>query len=170
MLWVLSGHEAHDTLLHSDDVIARIDSLRQKAGALMGLGDVSQTSIPKTVVVSPALDGGQVCTRSFIPTRPHTAIGVLAAVSTVTALLTPGAVGHELTKKWPKDGTPVDVEHPSGHLLIDVELDSDDENVKVLRSGVVRTARKLFDGEVFPRPATHESNQEAEGEPHAARS
>jgi 4-oxalomesaconate tautomerase len=150
------------------DALARVDALRQKAGALMGLGDVAQMSVPKTVVVSEPVNGGQVCTRSFIPTRPHTAIGVLAAVSTVTALLTPGTVGHKLSKTWPQDGTPVDVEHPSGHLLIDVELDVDDGDVRVRRSGVVRTARKLFDGEVFPRPVTADTS-DAEGEPDATR-
>jgi 4-oxalomesaconate tautomerase len=155
----MTGYESYDDLLGAHDIIARVDALRQKAGARMGLRDVGQSSVPKTVVVSPAVHGGQVCTRSFIPTRPHTAIGVLAAVSTVTALLTPGAVGHSLTRTWRRDGTPVDVEHPSGHLLIDVELDVDGDNVRVGRSGVVRTARKLFDGEVFPRAAISHTNQ-----------
>lgn len=150
----LSGYETYDKLLASTEVIARIDLLRQKAGSLMGLGDVTEKSIPKTVLVSPAVDGGQVCTRSFIPTRPHTAIGVLAAVSTVTALLTPGAVGHGLTRTWQQDGSSVDLEHPSGHLLVAVDLEVDDAgNIRVERSGVVRTARKLFDGKVFPGPA-----------------
>jgi len=165
----MTGHESYDELMGADEVIALVDALRQKAGARMGLGDVAQSSVPKTVVVSPPANGGQVCTRSFIPTRPHTAIGVLAAVSTVTALLTPGAVGHKLSETWPQDGTPVDVEHPSGHLLIDVELDVDERSVRVRRSGVVRTARKLFDGEVFPRP-TNDTHHAAEGERDAARS
>ena len=39
--------------------------------------------------------------RPFIPVQPHTAIGVLAAVSVVTAMLLPGAVGHELAADWP---------------------------------------------------------------------
>ncbi len=166
----LSGYETYDKLLASTDVIARIDVLRRKAGARMGLGDVTDKSIPKTVLVSPAVDGGQVCSRSFIPTRPHTAIGVLAAVSTVTALLTPGAVGHRLTHTWQHDGSPVDVEHPSGHLLVDVRLVADDAgNIRVDQSGVVRTARKLFDGEVFPGPARTNAPSNP-GETHATRS
>jgi 4-oxalmesaconate hydratase len=41
--------------------------------------------------------------------QPHTAIGVLAAVSAVTGMLLPGAVGHELTADWPSDrATPPD--------------------------------------------------------------
>ena len=57
--------------------------------------------------------------------QPHTAIGVLAAVSVVTGMLLPGAVGHELTADWPHGRSQVDVEHPTGHLLVDVVVDAD---------------------------------------------
>jgi 4-oxalomesaconate tautomerase len=117
----------------------------------MGLGDVSRSSVPKTALLARPRDGGQVGTRSFIPVQPHTAIGVLAAVSVVTGMLLPGAVGHELTAEWPRDRSQVDVEHPTGHLLVDVVVDVDATPPRVVRSGVVRTARKLFDGITFPR-------------------
>jgi 4-oxalomesaconate tautomerase len=117
----------------------------------MGLRDVSASSVPKTVVLAAPRDGGQVCTRSFIPVRPHTSIGVLAAVSVVTGMLLPGAVGHELTADWPADASRIDVEHPTGHLLVDVVVDGRADPPRVVRSGVVRTARKLFDGTAFPR-------------------
>jgi 4-oxalomesaconate tautomerase len=121
----------------------------------MGLGDVSSSSVPKTTLLAPARDGGQVCTRSFIPVQPHTAIGVLGAVSVVTGMLLPGAVGHELTEAWPAGSSQVDVEHPTGHLLVDVVIDTGGDTPRVLRSGVVRTARKLFDGLAFPRAEAH---------------
>jgi len=92
-----------------------------------------------------------VCTRSFIPVQPHTSIGVLAAVSVVTGMLLPGAVGHELTRDWPAGATTIDVEHPTGHLLVDVSVDTTATPPRVVRSGVVRTARKLFDGTAYPR-------------------
>ena len=117
----------------------------------MGLGDVSDSSVPKTALLAPPRDGGQVGTRSFIPVQPHTAIGVLAAVSVVTGMLLPGAVGHELTADWPRDRSQVDVEHATGHLLVDVVVDADATPPRAVRSAVVRTARKLFDGLAFPR-------------------
>jgi 4-oxalomesaconate tautomerase len=83
--------------------------------------------------------------------QPHTSIGVLGAVSVVTGMLLPGAVGHELTADWPQDTSQVDVEHPTGHLLVDVVVDGSVTPPRVVRSGVVRTARKLFDGTAFPR-------------------
>jgi 4-oxalomesaconate tautomerase len=147
----LSGYESHAELAADVALLERIDAFRTKAGALMGLGDVPTSSIPKTALLAAARDGGHVCTRSFIPVRPHTSIGVLAAVSVVTGMLLPGSVGHELTRDWPSGTSRIDVEHPTGHLLVDVVVDTSGKTPQVLRSGVVRTARKLFDGTAFPR-------------------
>jgi 4-oxalomesaconate tautomerase len=147
----LTGYESHEELAGDAALLERIDAFRRKAAELMGMGDVSSASVPKTALLAHARDGGQVCTRSFIPVRPHTSIGVLGAVSVVTGMLLPGAVGHELTADWPADTSRVDVEHPTGHLLVDVVVDDSTAPPRVVRSGVVRTARKLFDGTAFPR-------------------
>src|ERR1700733_10632262 len=112
----------------------------------MGLGERSDSSVPKTPPLAKPRAGGQVGTRSFIPVQPHTAIGVLGAVSVVTGMLLPGAVGHELTAEWPRDRSQVDVEHPTGHLLVDVELDVDATPPRVVGSGGARTPRELFAG------------------------
>jgi 4-oxalomesaconate tautomerase len=148
----LTGHEGHEELAADAALLDRIDGLRTKAGALMGLGDVTEASVPKTVLLSAPADGGHVATRSFIPVRPHTAVGVLAAVSVVTGMLLPGAVGHEIAATWPDGTTRIDVEHPTGHFLVDVAVDATVDPPRVIRSGVVRTARKIVDGTAFPRP------------------
>jgi 4-oxalomesaconate tautomerase len=147
----LTGYETHEQLTADTALLDRVDAFRRKAGQLMGLGDVSRASVPKTVLLAAPQDGGQVCTRSFIPVQPHTSIGVLGAVSVVTGMLLPGAVGHELTADWPRETSQIDVEHPTGHLLVDVVVDAGVTPPRVVRSGVVRTARKLFDGTAFPR-------------------
>jgi 4-oxalomesaconate tautomerase len=145
----LTGYESPERLAVDQPLLGRIDAFRRKAAQLMGLGD-EPGPIPKTVLLAPPRAGGRVSTRSFIPVRPHTSIGVLAAISVVTGMLLPGAVGHELAAEWPAGSSQVDVEHPSGHLLVDVLVDGR----TVLRSGVVRTARKLFDGTAYPRGET----------------
>lgn len=144
----LTGYESVDELAADQRLRERVQSLRVAAGELMGLGDVSATSVPKTTLVAPARDGGTLCTRTFIPLEPHTSIGVLGAVSVATATLLDGAVGHDLVEH------PVsrfDVEHPTGKLSVEAEVDTTADPPRVLRSGVVRTARKLFDGTTFPR-------------------
>jgi 4-oxalomesaconate tautomerase len=144
----ITGLESPGDLARNGPLLDRIQSLRLAAGQLMGLGDVTAASVPKTTLVSAPQDGGMISTRSFIPVSPHTAIGVLGAISAATALLLPGAAGAELARR-PAPGQPVDVEHPGGHLLIDVELDTAHDPPLVRRAGVVRTTRKLFDGTVF---------------------
>ncbi|MGH3373722.1 MAG: 4-oxalomesaconate tautomerase [Actinoallomurus sp.] len=147
----VTGYEDVADLAADDALRERIQSLRLQAGTLMGLGDVSGASVPKTTLVARARDGGTICTRTFIPVRIHTSIGVLGAVTAATALLMDDAAGHDLAA-FPAPGVPMSIEHPTGSLDVQVELDAATTPPTVRRSSIVRTARKLFDGTVFPRP------------------
>ena len=145
----LTGAEPADDLAQNAVLADRVQALRLAAGKLMGLGDVAGLSVPKTTLLSAPRDGGTIGTRTFIPVRPHTSIGVLGAVTVATALLLPGGTGAELAR-LPASGHVIDIEHPTGHLAVEVELDTAATPPRVLRAGVVRTARKLFDGTVYP--------------------
>jgi 4-oxalomesaconate tautomerase len=148
----ISGHESVDELSSNAGLIAEVRALRVAAGKLMGLGDVSGLPVPKTTLVSPPRSGGAICTRTFIPERLHTSIGVLGAVTVATALRLPGGTGAELGS-FRTDSATVDIEHPTGHLEVEVQLDMSVQPPRVLSAGVIRTARKLFDGTVFPAAA-----------------
>jgi len=144
-----TGYESIAELEGDAELNKRVQELRLEAGKAMGLGDVSGTTVPKISLVAPPANGGTISTRTFIPVRVHQSIGVLGGVSVGTAIVIPGAIGHDLASF---DGGPrLSVEHPSGALQVEVELDTAVTPPKVIRSGVVRTARKLFDGTVFPR-------------------
>ncbi len=145
-----TGYESVAELEADAGLGEKIRALRLAAGKLMGLGDVAGTTVPKVSLVAAPADGGTICTRTFIPVRVHDSIGVLGAVSVATALLLDGAVGHDLAAVKPGQAR-FDIEHPAGHLQVEVELDQATRPPAVLRAGVVRTARKLFDGTVFPR-------------------
>ena len=145
-----SGYDSVAELEADDDLKRRVRAVQLAAGQLMGLGDVSRASVPKISLVAPPADGGTICTRTFIPVRVHDAIGVLGAVSVATALLLDGAAGAGLAEVKPGQ-TRFDIEHPAGHLQVEVEVDTAGMPPRVIRSGVVRTARRLFDGTVFPR-------------------
>jgi 4-oxalomesaconate tautomerase len=145
-----TGYESVADLEADAGLNEKVQALRLAAGQLMGLGDVAATSVPKVSLVAAPADGGTICTRTFIPVRVHESIGVLGAVSVATALLLPGAAGHDLAVLTPGQ-TRFDIEHPAGHLEVEAEIDQASWRPTVIRSGVVRTARKLFDGTVFPR-------------------
>jgi 4-oxalomesaconate tautomerase len=144
-----TGYEPVADLEGDEDLRDRVKELRIEAGQAMGLGDVSGTTVPKISLVAPPANGGTICTRTFIPVRVHESIGVLGAVSVGTAIMIPGAVGSDLAT--PASGPRLSIEHPSGELQVEVELDTSATPPAVRCSGVVRTARKLFDGTVFPR-------------------
>lgn len=142
----VSGTEAREAL--DDDAVlkARLEAIRLVAGQLMNLGDVREKSVPKMTLVSAPQAGGVVNTRSFIPHRCHATIGVFAAVSVATACTLEGTPAA-LVAVLPEGDTFV-IEHPTG--AADVVLERDSAGT-VLRAGTLRTARKLFDGLVFPR-------------------
>ncbi|MFD5384208.1 PrpF domain-containing protein [Streptomyces sp. NPDC127074] len=137
--------------LEADPVLgARLQEIRREAGRLMGLGDVSATTVPKLSLLVPPAHGGTVMTRTFIPVRCHTAIGVLGAASVAAGLCVEGNVGEEVAR-LPAAGERLRIEHPTGFLDIDTAVDNGATPV-ARGTAVVRTARKIFDGTVFPRP------------------
>ncbi|TDV48809.1 4-oxalomesaconate tautomerase [Actinophytocola oryzae] len=143
----IEGDEAPGDLENNGALRATMESVRLAAGQAMGLGDVRDETIPKLSIVSAPRHGGTVTTRTFIPHRVHAAIGVLGAVSVAVGVRVPGTVAHP--------AAPVDrlvrVEHPAGTFDVAVDLDPEGPATRVRRSTVVRTARKLSDGLVWPR-------------------
>ena len=144
----LSGTENREALDAAAGLKARLEAIRLQAGPLMNLGDVAEKSVPKMTLVSPPSSGGTVSTRSFIPHRCHATIGVFAAVSVATACTLPGSPANEVAV-LPEDGR-FRIEHPTGAAEVLVERDA---NGTVTGAGLLRTARKLMDGRVFPAPA-----------------
>jgi 4-oxalomesaconate tautomerase len=143
----ISGTEAPVELEANAGLRARLEAIRLKAGPMMNLGDVAKKTVPKMVMVSAPTQGGAISTRTFIPHRCHKSMGVLGAVSVATACLVSGAVGHELAVIPDGDEKPMAIEHPAGEMTVVGHLDKDGT---VVRAEVLRTARKLFDGLVFP--------------------
>ncbi|MCD2172157.1 4-oxalomesaconate tautomerase [Rhizobium sp. C4] len=141
----LSGAESRDELEANAAVKARIEAIRLQAGPLMKLGDVTTASVPKMVLVAPPSAGGAISTRSFIPHRVHATIGVFAAITVATATRLKDGPAAALSVQ--PDGGRYLIEHPTGLTEVFLDLDAAG-NVK--GAGSIRTARKLFDGRVFP--------------------
>jgi 4-oxalomesaconate tautomerase len=110
---------------------------------------VSGTTVPKLTLVSAPKEGGALNTRTFIPHRCHQAIGVLGAVSVATAALWPGSVVAGLVDISPGSDI-VRLEHPTGSFDATIRL-GPGPDPEILGAGILRTARKLMDGTVFPR-------------------
>jgi 4-oxalomesaconate tautomerase len=147
-----TGYESVADLNADAELKTRLEALRRTAGPLMGLGDVTEAVIPKLSLIAPPRNGGCVTTRNFIPRTCHTAIGVFGAVSVATACVIPGSVAEGIARINPGDTQSLSVEHPTGEFTVDLELDRTGNLPIVKRAGLLRTARLLFDGYVFPHP------------------
>ncbi len=145
----LSGYESCVELEANSELRRSLEEIRIAAGRRMNLGDVFSTTVPKLTLVAPPRFGGSISTRTFIPHSCHQAIGVLGAVSVATACLLPGSLAAYFARLDPDSDT-VRLEHPTGTFDAWVRLRLDGEP-QVESAGIVRTARKLMDGMVFPR-------------------
>jgi len=141
-----TGYEDRDTLDAATDLKARIEAIRLQAGPMMNLGDVSEKSVPKMMLVAPPAHGGAVTVRSFIPHRAHATIGVLGAVSVATACLIAGSPAAAVAQLPPGRRKTLSVEHPTGEMSCVLQLN---EAGEVESAALLRTARKLMDGKVF---------------------
>lgn len=140
-----SGLETREQLDNDDELKARLESIRLQAGPRMNLGEVAQRTVPKMTLIAAPTQGGTVATRTFIPHRCHASIGVLGAVSVATACLIPGSVAEGLAEVSDARQQRLAVEHPTGEFSVMLTRDAAGN---VINSGLIRTARLLFEGRV----------------------
>jgi 4-oxalomesaconate tautomerase len=146
----VAGDESPADLETDQRLAERLVALRERAGKLMGFEDVSALTVPKITLVSAPRSGGTLNTRTFIPVRCHTSIGVLGALTVAAATRIDGTVAHTVATDT-RGGT-VSIEHPTGYFDCDITVAAGEPPVTVDRSAVIRTARKLFDGNTFVGP------------------
>ncbi|KMW58127.1 hypothetical protein AIOL_003098 [Candidatus Rhodobacter oscarellae] len=145
----LTGQESAAELDESRDFYARMEPLRIKAGAMMGLGDVSKSVTPKFGLLAPAADGGAAAVRYFMPWNCHPSLAVTGSQCVSACLLCPGTVGEGLMAAPNASPVTLFLEHPMGKLEVAVDFRSDGEGFDIVSAGLTRTARKLAAGEVF---------------------
>ena len=142
----ISGTESRDELDGNTALKRRLEDIRLQVGPLMNLGDVTEKSVPKMSLVSAPMHHGCISTRTFIPHRCHASIGVLGAVSVATAAITPGTVAYPLAEVPDGDEKTLPVEHPTGEMTVVAYTNGDG----LQSAALLRTARKLFEGTVYP--------------------
>jgi 2-methylaconitate cis-trans-isomerase PrpF len=129
--------------------MARLEQLRIAAGARMGIADAADRVIPKPVLVAPAVRGGTLTARYFMPHECHNALATTGAVALATACASPGTIAAEVAGRVDLPAT-LSFEHPSGRL--DVRLEQRPGAAQPV-AAIVRTARRLFEGAVLVKPS-----------------
>nr|WP_314530602.1 4-oxalomesaconate tautomerase [uncultured Pseudomonas sp.] len=142
------GDETPAELDSDKKFLRRLEALRLRAGAAMGLGDVRDMVIPKPVLVAPAKAGGTLQVRYFMPHSCHRSLAITGSIGLATACVSPGSVVAQMLGDTGTERLQnVRIEHPGGG--IDVVLSYTGENGETIRASVVRTARRLFSGFVY---------------------
>ncbi len=154
-----SGYEAPAELSSDQKLKARLEAIRILAGERMGLGDVRSKVVPKITLIAPPQSGGHVMTRTFIPHKCHTAIGVLMAVTVGTACIFPRSVAHGIVPLQAEAVQRLSIEHPSGEFSVEFQVERTGDSLKVIRSSLIRTARALFQGKLLVPTSVWVGNQ-----------
>jgi 2-methylaconitate cis-trans-isomerase PrpF/tripartite-type tricarboxylate transporter receptor subunit TctC len=146
----LSGREAPAELDADRALLERIERLRRTAGEAMGLGDVSASVIPKPVIASDGDDADSITSRYFTPRRCHASHAVTGAIGVATAFALPGTV---ISGKAGRSGVRgIAVLHPQGRIDVEVTVAGEGAAARVQRAALVRTARKILQGELYIPP------------------
>ena len=157
----VTGSETPDELDANAAMLVRLEALRLLAGARMGLGDVSASVIPKPVLVSEGDGRDSITSRYFTPRRCHASHAVTGAIGVASAFALQGTVAsgrHAIAGK-----RALVVLHPAGQIDVEVEVEGSDEAAAIRSASLVRTARKILQGElhipeyVFSRPTNGDS-------------
>ncbi len=150
------GREPPEVLDAHPGLLDRIESLRRAAGLRMGLGDVADSVIPKPVLVSAGDSDDSVTSRYFTPRRCHASHAATGAIGVATAFALPGTVASGKASTGNSRG--VQVLHPQGRIDVQMRLNGAGAEVRVVGAALVRTARKILEGElhlpdyVFSKP------------------
>jgi 2-methylaconitate cis-trans-isomerase PrpF/tripartite-type tricarboxylate transporter receptor subunit TctC len=152
----VSGRETPAQLDAHPGLLERIEQLRRQAGELMGLGDVSDSVIPKPVLVSVGDSVDSITSRYFTPRRCHTSHAVTGAIGVATAFALPGTVASGAALSAGERD--IVVLHPQGRIDVAVTIEGHGGDARVQRAALIRTARKILQGDlhvpsyVFSKP------------------
>ena len=142
----LRGRESPAELDADRALLARIEAIRLQAGARMGLGDVSDSVVPKPVIVSEGDDIDSVTSRYFTPCRCHASHAVTGAIGVATAFALQGTVASGTVNR--PGARNIAVLHPQGRIDVEVTVEGEGTDARVDRAALVRTARKILQGDL----------------------
>jgi 2-methylaconitate cis-trans-isomerase PrpF len=143
-----TGHETAVELDADRELLKRMEAIRCKAGALMGMGDVAKSVVPKMALLSAPRNGGTIASRFFVPETCHKAHPVTGTVCIASACAIPGTVASQIAPLTKAPQGIVRIEHPQGMILVDLDVDFTGGKQELRRAALVRTARRIFEGQV----------------------
>ncbi|MFC5300630.1 4-oxalomesaconate tautomerase [Azospira restricta] len=146
-----TGHESKQALDADASLKARLESIRLQIAEKAGLGDVHDKVLPKIALVARPAATGVIASRYFTPWSCHSAYAVTGALCLSATSVIPGTVVNDLARLDEHDPCLVTIEQPAGTLDIRLQIAGDlaADEPSIVSAGLIRTARKLFQGNVL---------------------
>lgn len=154
-----------DELDRRVELLGALGEIRVEAARHLGLvreGRPTSESVPAVALVSAPADyrhyaSGQrvvaesmdLWSRELFIGSIHKAYGVSETVCTSVAALIPGTVVHEVTRPGAAERGRVRIGHPSGVIEAEVALELTSSGPVLRKVSILRTARRILDGEVY---------------------
>lgn len=146
----MDGTEGEDFFKKNKALMTKIENIRLEAGQRMGLGDVKESVLPKVGILSkPRKQGSNITSRYLTPHTLHPSHAVTGAICIGTALKIKGSVASEVAVTNGQDKEMIVIEHPSGVIEVNIELEKKGDVINVKKVGTVRTVRKIMEGKVY---------------------
>jgi 4-oxalomesaconate tautomerase len=145
----MDGTEGNDFFEKNKDLMKKIEAMRMEAGQRMGLGDVTNSVLPKVGILSKPRANGNITSRYLTPHTLHPTHAVTGAICIGTALKIKGSVAAEVGNTNGKSAEMIVIEHPAGVIEVNIEIEQKGETINVKKAGTVRTVRKIMSGTVF---------------------
>lgn len=145
----LDGTEMPEYFVNHPEIMERLESIRLEAGKLAGMGDVSNSVLPKVGLLSKPRVGGMIKSQYFTPKTLHPTHAVSGAVCIATACKAKGTVAADISSTNNEDFEKIIIEHPSGAIPVEITVEGEGESFDIVKAGTLRTVRKLMDGDVF---------------------
>ncbi len=162
-----AGTELPQGLEDNAELLDRLEAIRRHASVAMGLAPNLEEAgkipgVPKVALVAAPVPAAtltgrilasgdmDILVRMISIGQPHRAVPLTGALCLAAACRVPGSVPHRLLAEAARAGA-VRIGHPSGVVLVDAEVEMDGNAAHIRHATVFRTARRLFQGEVFYR-------------------
>jgi 4-oxalomesaconate tautomerase len=146
----LVGNENKAFFDDNKELMKKLEAIRLEAGLRAGMGDVSESVLPKIGILSSPTDAKHhIRSLYFTPKTLHPSHAVTGAICIGAALKLKGTVASEVGKENGELREFVVIEHIAGVIEVNIEMKNTNKGLQLDKAGTLRTVRKIMEGYVF---------------------
>jgi 2-methylaconitate cis-trans-isomerase PrpF len=162
----LKGDETMEQVADNSGLLKKCEEIRSVVAEIMGIAkkdEATQKSpgVPKIALVSPPVSYGtprgkveaaevDIVARMTALQKLHKAYAVTGAVCLGAAAKIEGTVVNEIYRKsQPGNPAAVRIGHPSGTIQVEMDVEKKNDDLRLTKAALTRTARLLMDGCVY---------------------